>query len=73
MEKSQQRPGDVILNRYMPNASEAEREDARSNLYALAAVFLRICTRIARERDEEAIRAQRASGVDSKGELRSIP
>lgn len=73
MEKPQKRPGDVILNRYMPNASDAEREDARANLYAFAAAFLRICTRIARERDEEAIRTKRSSGVDSNHESRSTP
>lgn len=44
------RPGDLILDRYMPEATEEEREQARDNLYSFAAVILRMCTRIARER-----------------------
>lgn len=45
-------PGDLILDRYMPDAKLEEREQARDNLYSFAAVILRICTRIARERGE---------------------
>ena len=59
------KPGDVILDHYMPDATEAERETARANLYALAAVILRICTRIAQERESEGIRANPISKVDS--------
>jgi hypothetical protein len=43
------RPGDLILNRYMLNATEEEREDARENLRAYATVILRIATRLATE------------------------
>jgi hypothetical protein len=60
------RPGDLILNRYMPNASGAEREEARENLRAYAAVVLRIATRLATEEYEQAIRAKGADAVPSK-------
>jgi len=45
----QHKPGDLILDRYMPNATPAEREQGRENLYAFFAVLLRIATR----RDEK--------------------
>ena len=43
-------PGDIILDRYMPDATPEEQDDARENLYAFAAVILRICERVHRER-----------------------
>lgn len=58
------RPGDIILDRYMPDASPEAREEARENLYALAAAVVRICERIARERQGE-IRVNRQAEVDS--------
>ena len=56
-------PGDIILDRYMPNASEAEREKARENLRAYAAVVLQIATRLATEEYEQAIRTNGADKV----------
>jgi hypothetical protein len=50
MYEGKREPGDVILDRAMPNASAEEREVARENLYAFAAALLRIYTRIADER-----------------------
>ena len=61
------RPGDLILDRYMPNAAETEREDARENLRAYATVVLRIATRLATEEYEQEIRAKEADGVRLKG------
>jgi len=58
-------PGDYILNKYMPDATPDEREAARDNLYALAAVVVRICERIAFER-QNSIRAKRDVEVDSE-------
>ena len=57
------RPGDLILDRYMPDASEAEREEARENLRAYAAVVLQIATRLATEEYEQAIRTNGADKV----------
>jgi hypothetical protein len=64
----ERKPGDVIIDRYMPNASEAERGEARENLRAYLAVALRIATRLKQEeRDhEQAIRANPDSAVDSR-------
>ena len=62
-------PGDIILDRYMPNASEAEREEARENLRAYAAVVLRIATRQATEEYEQAIRENGSDKVALKGSL----
>lgn len=64
------RPGDYILDKYMPAASTEQREEARENLYALAAVVVRICERIARER-QDAIRAKRRAEVESGHSLTS--
>ena len=60
------RPGDLILNRCMPNATEENREGARDNLRAYATVVLRIATRLATEEYEREIRARVADGVSSK-------
>jgi len=57
------RPGDLILNRYMLNTTEEEREDARENLRAYATVILRIATRLATEEYEQEIRAREADKV----------
>lgn len=57
------RPGDLILNRYMLNATEEEREDARENLRAYATVILRIATRLATEEYEQEIRAREPDKV----------
>jgi len=54
------RPGDLILDRYMPNASTAEREEARNNLRAYARVLIRIGERLAAE-----ARDSRESGGDA--------
>lgn len=45
------RPEDVFIDRYMPGASEEEREAARQNVQRLVAVLIRINDRIGRERD----------------------
>jgi hypothetical protein len=59
-------PGDLILNRYMPNATEEEREEARDNLRAYAMVVLRTATRLATEEYEQEIRAREADEVRLK-------
>ena len=60
------RPGDLILNRYMLNATEQEREEARENLRAYATVILRIATRLATEEYEQEIRARETDKVGLK-------
>lgn len=52
-------PGDIILDRYMPNATEAEREDARENLQALVRVLIRINRRLIEEAMESDSHAER--------------
>ena len=66
METSQaeRRPGDLILDRHMPTATEDEREAARETLRAYAAVVLRIATRLATEEYENAIRANATGAVN---------
>ncbi len=39
-------PGDVILNRYLPDASEEARADAREKLRAFALLMIRIGSRL---------------------------
>ena len=50
MSDARREPGDIILDRAMPNATDGEREAARENLNGFAAALLRIFTRIAEER-----------------------
>ena len=67
MDTSQEsRPGDLIINRYMPNASEEERGKARENLYAFIAVLVRIATRLAQEEGEQEIRLNGERTVESE-------
>lgn len=44
-----QRPGDLILHRYMPHATPEEQEAARDNLRALARAYMRVISRLIRE------------------------
>ena len=63
----ERKPGDLIIDRYMPNASEAEREEARENLKAHLAVVYRIAVRVARDEKTRAeTRANPNSAVDSE-------
>jgi hypothetical protein len=62
------RAGDLILDRYMPNATEEVREEARENLRRLAHVLLRIEERLAREWYEKQIRVSGGVKVDSEGD-----
>ena len=60
------RPGDLIIDRYMPNASDAEREEARENLRLLAGVLMRIEDRLAQEWYEKRIREEGVAGLESE-------
>ena len=60
------RPGDLILDRYMPNASDAEREEARENLRRFACVLTRIEDRLALEWYEQQIRKESAVEFESE-------
>lgn len=51
---SNYRPGDLILDRYMPNATEHEREVARENLRECAKIVVGIAKRLAKEENERA-------------------
>lgn len=65
MEVTAHRPGDVILNRYMPHASLEEREAARENLRLLARFLLRVEARKIQEWRERRIRASGTNEVES--------
>jgi hypothetical protein len=60
------RPGDIILNKYMPNASHEERELARESLKRLARLLLRVHERLAVDNSHTAIRAVTDSGLKSE-------
>ena len=47
---SPRRPGDLFLERYMPTATETEREAARENLRTLVAILVEIDDRLSREK-----------------------
>ena len=61
------RPGDIILNRYLPDATEREREEARGNLYEFVDALYRIALRIAQEEHDTVIRAKKESPVSLDG------
>lgn len=48
-EKRPYRAGDLILDRYMPNETEEDREAARENLRQFATIVVGIAKRLARE------------------------
>jgi len=51
--KTDHRPGDLFIDRYMPKATEEAREEAYANLRALVALLVRIDERLALEECEE--------------------
>ena len=44
--KTEHRPGDLFIDRYMPKATEEAREEAYANLRALVALLVRIDERL---------------------------
>lgn len=63
-ENSNRQPGDLILDRYMPQATPEEREVARANLRAFAVVVVGIAKRLALEDLDKATRANGHCTVD---------
>jgi hypothetical protein len=59
------RPGDIFLDRYLPNAAPEKREEARKNLYDFVTILLRIATRRADEENTSEIRAKSVGAVES--------
>jgi hypothetical protein len=51
--KTNHRPGDLFIDRYMPKATEEAREEAYANLRALVALLVRIDERLALEEQEQ--------------------
>ena len=60
------RPGDIILNRYLPNAFPEKREEARENLRRLGRLLIRVHERLAVDNPQSSIRANGVSGLDSE-------
>jgi hypothetical protein len=48
-------PGDIILDRYMPDATPEQREEARNNLNLLARAYIRIISRLIAEGKESGL------------------
>ena len=51
--KTDYRPGEIFIDRYMPKATEAAREEAYENLRALVALLVRIDERLALEAQQK--------------------
>jgi hypothetical protein len=66
MSKAKREPGDIILDRAMPNASLEEREAARENLHRLARLLIRVHERLVREKQHGVIRANGEVAVESE-------
>ena len=60
------RPGDIILDRYLPHATAAERETARENLRRLARLLIRVHERLAHDKSEVGIRANAEPALESE-------
>lgn len=60
------RPGDIILNQCLPNASIEERETARENLRRLARLLVRVHERLALDNPQAFSRLLADSGLDSE-------
>lgn len=60
------RPGDTILDRYMPHATSEEREIARANLRRFARLLLRVKERRDRENPQGPIRAIADPALESE-------
>ena len=54
-----------IVNRYMPNATAKQREEAMANLRQLAQLLVRVENRLAREWHAQRIRDSGAVAVES--------
>jgi hypothetical protein len=65
-DKKTGKPGDYILDRYLPHASAEKREEARENLRRLARLLIRVHTRLARDNPQEKIRGNDGDEVDSE-------
>ena len=66
------RPGDIILDRYLPNASPEKREEARENLRRLGRLLIRVHTRLAVDNPQVAIRASGGRGIESESLPNSV-
>jgi hypothetical protein len=60
------RPGDIILDRYLPHATDEERETARENLRRLARLLIRVHERLALDNPQSAIRANGVPALESE-------
>jgi len=60
------RPGDIILDRYLSNASTEKRQEARENLRRLARLFIRVHERLAVDSPHPATRRDGAAGLESE-------
>jgi hypothetical protein len=59
------RPGDIMLDRYLPNASPEKREEARENLQRLAGLIVRVHSRLRTTNPQLAICADDNFALDS--------
>ena len=66
------RPGDVILDRHLPNATEEQREVARENLRRLARLLVRVHERVALDNPQSTIRAIGQPALDSESLTTSV-
>ena len=66
------RPGDHILDRYMPNAAESEREEARENLRRLADLVIRVNERLMAHNPQSGIRESELPAVDSESSFPTV-
>ena len=60
------RPGDIILDRYLPNASPEKREEARENLRRLGRLLIRVHERQAFDNPHPAIRTNGEPALESE-------
>jgi hypothetical protein len=62
---SARKPGDYLLDRYMPNATPEKREEAREHLRQFARFLIRVHGRRIGDNPHREIRANKEDALDS--------
>lgn len=60
------RPGELLLDRYLPNATPEEREEAYENLRGLVRILIEIDEGLGQQNRDSAIRAKSEFAVESE-------
>ena len=63
MDRPTRRPGDIIIDRHMLNATPEEREQAHARLRRFVAALMHIAVRLEKEKQEQRDSAKHAGAI----------